>query len=219
MLVGHYAVGLALKKVAPRLNLGWTFLAVMLLDALLGLFVLLGIEKALIPTNYHELHYLTFEFPFSHGLTATLFWASATFLIVKFLWRGNFSTTAAIVMSVAVFSHFLLDVIVHIPEMPLAGENSYKVGFGLWNNLHLALGLEVFVTLVGLTLYLNTRPMMRRRSKIGVPILIGVLILMTVGGQAFAPAPTDVTGPAFSWIGTTLLIALIAYWLDKDIKS
>ena len=51
MFVGHYAVSLALKKVEPKLNLGWTFFAVMLLDALLGLFVLLGIEKATIPAN------------------------------------------------------------------------------------------------------------------------------------------------------------------------
>ncbi|MFC1978043.1 hypothetical protein ACFLWS_07275 [Chloroflexota bacterium] len=72
MFVGHYAVGLALKKVEPKLSLGWTFLTVMLLDAFLGLFVLLGIEKITIPPNYQELHYLTLEFPFSHGLVAAL---------------------------------------------------------------------------------------------------------------------------------------------------
>jgi len=218
MFVGHYAVSLAIKKIEPKLNLGWTFLAVMLLDALLGFFVLFGIEKITIPSNYQELHYLTFEFPFSHGLVAALVYSGLSFAIIKWFWRGNANAIkVASLMAVAVFSHFLLDVIVHIPELPLLGNDSLKIGFGLWNNLWVALGLEVVITIVGLIIFFKANP--HRRAKIGIPILIGLLTLFTVGGQAFSPAPSNVAGPAISWVVMTFIIALIAFWIDKDVKS
>ncbi len=220
MFVGHYAVSLIMKKAEPKLNAGWTFLMVMLPDALLGLFVLLGIEKASIPPNYHELHYLTFEFPFSHGLVAVLLWSGLTFVSVKWLRRGAIdSTRIAALMAVALFSHLLLDVIVHIPEIPLLAQNSQKIGLGLWNNLWVAISLEVFITLTGLICYIKAQPNLRRRAKIGFPVLIVFLIFLTVGGQAFSPAPPNVVMPAAGWIVMTFVIALIAYWLDKDIES
>jgi len=220
MFVGHYAVSLVIKKVEPKLNLGWTFFAVMLLDALLGLFVLLGIEKATIPANYQDLHYLTFEFPFSHGLVAVLIWSGLTFVLFKWLWRRKTNATKiSVLMAVAVLSHFLLDAIVHISEIPLLAQDSLKIGLGLWNNLWAALGLEVLITLAGLCIYIKAKTKLRLRAKIGIPILIGFLILFTVGGQAFSPAPPNVAGPAASWIGMTIVIALIGYWLDKDIES
>ena len=219
MFVGHYAMGMAMKKVEPKLNLGWTFLAVMLLDALLGLFVLLGLEKATIPENYQDLHYLKFEFPFSHGLVAALLWSGVTFVIFRWLWqeKPNVAKMAGL-MAAAVFSHFILDFIVHIPEIPLLTQNSPKVGLGLWDNLWVALGVEVGITLVGLALYFRAKPVLTQRAKFGFPILIGGLILLSVGGQAFGPAPPNVTGPAINWIVMTVVIALIGFWLDKDVE-
>lgn len=218
MFVGHYAVGLVAKKVEPKLNLGWVFLAVMLPDALLGLFVLLGIEKVTIPVNYQDLRYLTFEFPFSHGLVAALLWSGLTFVFFNWLWRRNArATKMAALMAAAVFSHFLLDVIVHIPEIPLLAQDSLKIGLGLWHHLGVALGFETFITFMGLVIYLKANPNIRLRAKIGLPILIGFLILFTVGGQLFSPAPPNAASLAASWIVMTIIIALIGYWLEKGI--
>lgn len=72
MFVGHLGVALGLKRAEPRLNLGLLCFATLLLDFLLGLFVLLGIEQVHVPATYAALHYLTFTFPFSHGLLAHL---------------------------------------------------------------------------------------------------------------------------------------------------
>ena len=44
MFIGHFAVGLAAKKVAPRVSLGTMFLACQLLDLIWPVLVLAGVE-------------------------------------------------------------------------------------------------------------------------------------------------------------------------------
>ena len=46
MFIGHYGIGLALKKVEPRLSLGLLIFGAIMLDILFGLFLLSGIEHA-----------------------------------------------------------------------------------------------------------------------------------------------------------------------------
>ena len=57
-----------------------------------------------------------------------------------------------LVVAVAAFSHWLLDLVVHIPDLPLIG-NHYKVGFGLWRHLWLSFPLELVVLWGGALLY------------------------------------------------------------------
>ncbi len=219
MFVGHYAVALVIKKIEPKLNVGWIFFSVMLLDALLGVFVLLGIEKIIIPVNYEDIHYLAFEFPFSHGLMVALFWSALVFFVIWVLWKERVAAVkVAGLMAIAVFSHFLIDGIVHM-EMPIIGENSAKIGFGLWNNLYIALGLEVLIVLFGLVIYFTAKSDSSLRAKVGMPLLLALLMFLTIGGQVFAPAPQDIVGPASTWIAGAFIFALIAYWLDQDVEN
>ena len=157
MFAGHLAVGLALKKVDQRVNLGILFFASLLADFLLGLFVLIGIEQVHVPANFADLHYLTFTFPYSHGLFASLLWSLLAFMFAQWVWRNRGDQKSKIggVVALAVFSHFVLDWITHIPEMPLLGDSSPKLGLGLWNNLPIALTLETILVLIGLVLYFN----------------------------------------------------------------
>ncbi|HEU4606721.1 MAG TPA: hypothetical protein VFS31_01340, partial [Chitinophagaceae bacterium] len=48
MFIGHFALGLAAKKAAPRTSLGTLFIAAQLLDLLWPLFLLLGWENVAI---------------------------------------------------------------------------------------------------------------------------------------------------------------------------
>ena len=109
MFVGHLGVGLALKRAEPEVNLGLLFFAAMLLDVLLWVFVLLGIEQVHVPPNYEDLHYLLFTFPYSHGLAASLLWTALAFFLSKFiLFHGKeWSTRGALIATAAVFSHFV----------------------------------------------------------------------------------------------------------------
>ena len=218
MFAGHLAVGLALKKLNRRINLGWLFFAAMFHDFLLGILVLVGLEQVHIPLNFSQIHYLTFTFPYSHGLAATFIWSLLAFLITYAAlssWSSKERKAAGLVMGLAVFSHFVLDWIVHIPEMPLLGENSLKIGLGLWNNLSLALALEFGLVIVGLVIYYRSVKPSSRLSRYGVLILLLLISTFTILGQAFSEVPPPETGAAISWIAQPILISALAFWFDK----
>ncbi|MCB0110662.1 MAG: hypothetical protein KDE53_32310 [Caldilineaceae bacterium] len=217
MFAGHLAAGLALKQVDKRVNLGLLFFASLFADFLLGLFILSGLEQVHVPTNFQEVHYLTFTFPYSHGLVATVLWSFLAFVIGRQFWRaqGKQSNRIGFVIGLAVFSHFLLDWIVHVPEMPLLGANSPKLGLGLWNHLTMALIFEALLALIGLVIYLGVVKPTRRVTRYGVPLLMVVVTLATVSGQALNDTPPPSTGAALSWIIQPILLGGIAYWLDR----
>jgi hypothetical protein len=216
MFVGHLAVGLALKKAEPKLNLGVLFLAVMLLDFLLGVFVLLGLEQVHVPADYARLHYLTFTFPYSHGLLASLVWSALASLLTWVLTKRHpWGESAALIVGFAVFSHFLCDVIEHIPEMPIIGESSPKLGLGLWNQMGAAMALEVGMIIVGLALYLTAAPKVRRGAKYGLVALMAVFSVMNVVGQLGASVAPERSALVGQWLTVPWVVAALACWLDR----
>jgi hypothetical protein len=211
MGVGHLAAGLMLKKVDQRINLGFLFFAALLSDFLLGIFYYFGLEKAYIPPNYSQLHYLTFTFPYSHGLVATFIWSALVFILAASL--RNSGTKIGIILAIAVFSHFILDAIVHIPELPVLGAQSVKLGFGLWNHMPIALALEIFLVLIGLVLYLQGLKQKTFRSKYGVLILMLIFSALTVMGMT-SSVPPNLNAVAISWIAAPLIFSGLGFWLD-----
>jgi membrane-bound metal-dependent hydrolase YbcI (DUF457 family) len=130
-------------------------------------------------------------------------------------WNSNERKHAGLVIALTVFSHFVLDWLVHIPEMPLLGENSTKVGLGLWNNLPLALGLEVGLVLLGFIYYLGMVRPKTNLAKYGVAALMVMITVLTVTGQLLAETPPPANGAAMSWIFQPFLICGLAYWFDR----
>ena len=152
MGVGHIAVALGASKAAPRVNVGWLVFAAFLADFLLGIFAWLGLEHSSVPDNYSTRHYLLFTFPYSHGLLALLAWAAIAGFLVSRIY-GSDGRRVFTVVALVVLSHFLLDGLVHVAGLPLAGENSPKIGLGLWNHMPLELALETLMALAGLVVY------------------------------------------------------------------
>lgn len=153
MFVGHYGVSFAAKKYEASIPLWALFVAVQLLDVAWAPFVLLGIEKVrIVPgitaSNPLDLYYM----PYTHSLVAALLWSAAAFAVWRLV-RPRAGMTAALIVAVAVFSHWVLDFVVHRPDLPLY-DNSAKVGLGLWNLPALAFGLEAALLLGGAWLYL-----------------------------------------------------------------
>lgn len=221
MFAGHLAAGLVLKKMERRINLGWLFFAALFHDFLLGILVVLGLEQIHIPANFAQTHYLTFTFPYSHGLTASIIWSLLGFGITYAVlprWSSKERKQAGLAIALAVFSHFVLDWFVHIPEMPLLGDNSPKLGLSLWNNLPLALGLEVGLVLIGFIYYLIMVKPKTNLAKYGVAALMVLITTLTVTGQIFAETPPPATGAAMSWILQPFLICGLAYWFDRKEK-
>lgn len=217
MFAGHLAAGLALKKVNRRISLGWLFFAAMFHDFLLGILVLLGIEQVHVPVDFEELHYLTFTFPYSHGFAASIFWSLIGFGItyaVLSRWSHQERISSAAAIGIAVFSHFGLDWLVHVPEIPLFGESSAKLGFGLWNNPPLALTIEVGLVILGFFLYLRAVMPKARWTVYALGTLMLFVSVMTVMGMVAATTPPPANAAAMSWIGMPLILSPLAYWFD-----
>jgi membrane-bound metal-dependent hydrolase YbcI (DUF457 family) len=213
MGVGHIAVALGASKAAPRLNVGWLVFAALLSDFLLGIFGALGLEHATVPTNFAERHYLLFTFPYSHGLLALLLWAAiAAFLISR---TDSFDRKRLfIVVAVVVLSHFVLDGLVHVAGLPLVGENSPKLGLGLWNHLRLELLLETLMAIAGVAIYWRLRGASKSAvSRYGMAIFVGVVTAMT-WTQLLSTAPPNPQQLVMVWVVVPLAFSAIAFALD-----
>jgi hypothetical protein len=141
MFVGHYAVALALKKFEHRISLGVLFLAVQFVDILFMPLVLIGVEHMNVVPNFTESTHLELEYmPFTHSLVGSLFWAALAYAVFRWLIVRRHS--AALVVALAVFSHRVLDLLTHTPDLPLWTDATLKVGLGFWNSAAATFSLE-----------------------------------------------------------------------------
>ncbi|MBM5812937.1 MAG: hypothetical protein FJ191_13405 [Gammaproteobacteria bacterium] len=216
MLAGHLGVALAAGRIEPRINLGILAAAALLLDLLLWLFVLAGWETVVTPADYAVTRQEEFRFPYSHSLVASLLWSAAAAALA---WRcGAGSGTArrrmALIIAAVVFSHWLLDALVHRPELPLAGSSSLMIGAGLWNHLPLALAIEAAITLTGLWLLVSAAAFSRGRTAALAATMV-VLLVFTIGGMLFAPPPPSAFAMAASSLALLVAACLLLGWLGR----
>jgi len=217
MLAGHVGAALAIGRLERRINVGIFVLAALLLDVALWLFVLLGWESMVIPPTFSATHQPEFVFPFSHGLTASIAWsAGAGFVALAASTRLGVSTVrAAMLVSAAVFSHWLLDALVHRPELPVAGAGSATVGLALWQDMPLALAIEALILLAGLVLFLPGAALMRARKTFFAALCL-VVLAFTLAGMTVAPVPPSTTAMASSSLVTIAIVCALAYWLARQ---
>ncbi len=217
MFAGHIGVALAVGRVERRVNIGVFVAATLLLDAILWACVLLGWESLVIPANFSSTHQPEFTFPYSHGLVGSLCW-SVLAAFAGFVAYANLAPerarNAALVAAV-VFSHWLLDALVHQAELPLTGQSSLKVGLGLWhNNMPVALVAESALLLLGLGLFLPGNDLSRSKSRALVALCL-VILAFTVAGMTIAPPPPSAQAMAASSLVTIVLVSALVYWLGK----
>jgi hypothetical protein len=126
MFAGHLGAALDMSGAERRINVGFFVLAALLLDIVLWIFVLLGWESLTIPADFATQHQVRFHFPYTHSLLAAIGWSILACLVGAALARGRGHTGSLMpaLLAATVFSHWLLDALVHEPELPLAGENS-----------------------------------------------------------------------------------------------
>ena len=216
MLAGHVGAALAIGRAETRINVGVFVTAALLLDVLLWILVLAGWESAAIPADFASTHQAAFIFPWSHGLAASLAWALLAGVGVM-LWRrrsGGGTIGAGLLIGAAVFSHWLLDALVHIPELPLAGAGSPKVGLGLWQNMPAAIAIEGLIVAAGLWMFLQGTALARPRAW-GVAALAILLFVFTALGMTIAPAPPSALAMASSSLATVVAVCAIILWLGR----
>jgi len=126
---GHFAAGLALKARVPEAPTWGILLGVGVLDILFGPFVLLGLERATLTPGVSPGFSLDY-IDWSHSLVTTVIW-SALFGLLFF----RSGRKVAWVMVAAVFSHFVLDFLMHPADLALWPGSSAHLGLGLWTSL------------------------------------------------------------------------------------
>ena len=109
----------------------------------------------------------------------------------------------------AVFSHWVLDFIVHIPDLPLY-DNTAKVGLGLWNHPVISLPLEILVFFGGLWMYLSIGVKRRAQFVIFGVVMFAVQIVTFFG----PPPPSDKLAASEALIAYFLFAGIVA-WMEK----
>jgi hypothetical protein len=214
MFAGHMGAGLVLGSTARRVNVGIFIAAALLLDFLLWVFVLLGWESVTIPADFARHHQAQFVFPYSHGLLSSVIWSAAAAGIALILYSGPGRSRAAALIGAAVLSHWVLDAVVHRPELPLVGLGSHPVGLALWNDMPLALAVESTLVLLGVYLFtFGSRSGGYRPIALGM--LTVVVMIFTAIGMTVAPAPPSPPAMAASSLTTLAAICALALWLGK----
>ncbi|HEX6187002.1 MAG TPA: hypothetical protein VFZ40_02885 [Pyrinomonadaceae bacterium] len=210
MFVGHYAVGLAAKRFAPRTSLGILIAAPILLDLIWPILVLVGWEHVSIVDSRNPFLRLQFDsYPISHGLLAVVGWAtlfaSIYFGLARYL-------AGAITVWLGVISHWLLDYVVHRPDLPLyAGSN--LLGLGLWNRRWITVAVELTLLAAGVAIYLVQTRAKDRIGSFGFWAFVFVIVAL-YGAVVFGPAPPSVNKLAIAALSNLLFVGF-AWWFDS----
>ncbi len=130
MFVGHYAAAMAAKAIEPKAPM-WTLAAAsQLVDIGWSGFMIIGVEHARVDPALPGSSLVLYDMPWTHSLPAAFAWSVGAAVLARLLLRLPLWGSA--VVGLTVFSHWLLDLLVHRPDLALwpCGE---RVGFGLWN--------------------------------------------------------------------------------------
>jgi hypothetical protein len=210
MFIGHWAPAIAAAAASPRApKIGMLFIAAQLVDwAFFGL-LLAGVEHMRFSPGISVMNPMDlYHMPITHSLLGSAAFAAA---FAALLWLGSKDRTLALIGGAVVLSHWFLDLLVHVPDLTLAGSPP-KLGLGLWNYPAIEMPLELAITFGALWWYAKVRR--------PAPLRLGALAALLLALQAFnwfGPVEPEVTA------GTSLLafvafglVTLAAWWMGKS---
>lgn len=211
MFIGHFGVGFGAKAAAQKVSLGTLFIAAQFIDLLWPTLLLLGVETVAIEPRADSLTPLNFvHYPISHSLLFVCIWGAALGL-VYYLIRKN--TRGALVLGALVVSHWVLDLIVHRPDLPLYPGSTVMLGMDLWSSRAGTIAVECLIFAAGVFLYLRAT---RAEDKVGVWALWSLVALLAIFYfmNLFGPPPPD--AGMIAWAGhLQWLFVIWAYWVDN----
>jgi membrane-bound metal-dependent hydrolase YbcI (DUF457 family) len=212
VFIGHFAVGFASKRAAPRASLGVLMAAPLFADLLWPIFLNAGIESvrivpgdtAFTPLDLHD-------FPWSHSLVTSLAWSA---IAASAFWAATRYTRGALVLALGVFSHFVLDFVTHRPDLPLYPGSATSLGLGLWNSRRATMAVEIAMFVVGVAIYARTTRAINRRGVFALWALV-VLLAVFYLNTCFGPPPPSVNAIKIGGL-TAWLFPVWAWWIDRN---
>ncbi|MBU0622788.1 MAG: hypothetical protein KJ795_13205 [Gammaproteobacteria bacterium] len=210
MFIAHFGVGFGAKSIAPKVSLGTLFLAAQFIDLLWPTLLLLGLEQVRIVPGATVVTPLVFDnYPISHSLLAVIGWAVLLGAIHYGLKRD---TRNATILGLLVLSHWLLDLMVHQPDLPLYPGSTIFAGLNVWSSLSLTLLLEGSIFAIGVWLYARSTTATDAAGRWGLHGLVAFLLLIYAANLFGAPPPNEA---AIAWAGhAQWLLVLWGYWID-----
>jgi hypothetical protein len=214
MFIGHFGIALAAKRVAPRTSVGTLILGAQFLDFLWPILLLTGTEHVRIAPGITKVSPFDFyDYPISHSLATAIGWSvlvGGIYFLARRYAGGSWT------VGLAVLSHWVLDFLVHRPDLPLwpAGP---RAGLGLWNSWAASIGLEVLFFGAGLAIYLGTTTAQDAIGRYALWLLLALLFLGWIS-TLFTGAPPSVK--AVAWGGLSMWITVPwGYWADSHRRA
>lgn len=213
MFVGHYSASMFAKAAEPRAPLWSYFIASQLLDVGWGAFVILGIEKVRVDPNLPGSVFDLYDMPWTHSFLAAVVWSLAGAFLFKKLLR--LPSRAAVFIGLVVFSHWVLDLVVHRPDL-LLWPGGPKVGFGLWNYPVFEEAIEMGLVAIAATVWAASSV---RRGE--AEWRAAALILLMTAMQAFViviPPNGNHIVIGAATLAAYAILAVGAWWAERAPK-
>jgi membrane-bound metal-dependent hydrolase YbcI (DUF457 family) len=210
MFIGHWAPAFAAAALSPESpRLGTLFIAAQLVDWAFFLFAIVGIENMRVdPEITVMVPFDLFDMPYTHSLLGSFVFAVIFGMLIWALLR---SPLAGLMAGGVVLCHWLLDLLVHAPDLTLVG-GEHKLGLGLWNYPIIAMPLEIGITLLAFVFYLRST-----KGPIGPPVILLSVMLVFQAINWFGPPPTEMS-IALPLVSLTAfgIITAIAWWVGQN---
>jgi membrane-bound metal-dependent hydrolase YbcI (DUF457 family) len=217
MFLGHYGLALGVKKAAPQISLVTLFVAVEFVDILWPFFLLFDVEQMKVHPGITEVTPFEFvHYPYTHSLVMGVVWGLAAGLGY---WFFKKDTKSAVIVGLAVLSHWFLDLVVHTADLPLTITGSEKFGFGLWNSLSMTLLVEGIIFFAGVYMYATSTKALNNKGKWGLWSLVAFFVTANLYNM-FGPPPEDSIMVLFiSFLVLQVIVLSLAYLTDKNRTS
>jgi hypothetical protein len=211
MFVGHLAVALAAKRAAPSAPLSALVAGAFGLDLLWPVFLLAGLERVRIVPRYTAFTPLAFDYyPWSHSLSMAVVWAIVAGRVSATILKN---ARAGLFIGLAVLSHWALDYVTHVPDLPL-WPGGPRYGLGLWNSIAMTVVVEGALFTTAIVAYLHATT---ARNAKGIWTFWGLMAVTTViwGSGPLSPPPPSVTAIAIAGLAMWLFPAWAA-WIERN---
>ncbi|ALJ11556.1 metal-dependent hydrolase [Sphingopyxis macrogoltabida] len=214
MFIGHFAPALVAAARPKAAGLGTLFVAAQLVDIGFAALLVPGVEKMRIVPGIAAMNPMDlYHMPYTHSLLGALLWGA---IFGALVWFATKRREAAIGAALVVVSHWFVDLLVHIPDLTLAGAPP-KLGFGLWDHPAIAMPLEIALIGSAFVYYARRTAAPSGNRRLWV---LAALLAFAQAVDWFGPkeASYSLAIPA-TMLGAYALLCLAACWAGWNRRS